>query len=110
MNSTPRMIPQGRTTIHGKDFLTFPPTADDLNNAIDITDYVSVDGVLIPKNHKTFGEVFDYYSAVTGLPGEEISRILGTADWLNPPPSAPIIGNTSKRYPTSTPPWKRGKR
>lgn len=118
MNTNPKMLPQGRMTMcwapSGAGFDPHAPTADDLNNAIDITDYVSTDGTYVEIADNAVDPLvheLQRISRAVSVSAEDLLRIFNAIDKHHKIRGAePLVGNTSKRYPTSTPPWKRGKR
>lgn len=90
-----------------------PPTTDDLHEAVDLTDYITADGLQVDSEYDTaieaFRTAFQHTVEVTADELRKIVEELG-AHAFTQPLTARRAMNTDMRYPTSTPPWKRGRK
>lgn len=90
-----------------------PPTTDDLREAVDLTDYTTADGLQIDSEYDTaieaFQTAFQHTIDVTADDLQKLVEALG-ARAFTAPLTARRAMNTDMRYPTSTPPWKRGRK
>lgn len=97
----------------GANFEPECPTSDDLNNGVDITDYTTTDGLQIDSEYEAaieaFQTAFRHTVEVTANDLREIAEALGARPFPQPRTARRAM-NTNMKYPTSTPPWKRGKR
>ena len=101
---SPRMIPEGRVLLIPK-----VPTVGDLNNAVDITDYVTSDGVQFEHELDPVIEAFrtGYEHSVELTSGNlrELAKAMNAHVYQK----AKRV-ERAMHYPTSTPPWARRKR
>ncbi|RKS19664.1 hypothetical protein DFO58_2165 [Arthrobacter sp. AG1021] len=90
-----------------------PPTKEELGAAVDLTDYVTTDGLQIDPEYDTaieaFRTAFQHTIDVTADDLQKLVEELG-AHAFTAPLTARRAMNTDMRYPTSTPPWKRGRK
>lgn len=90
-----------------------PPTTEELHEAVDLTDYTTTDGLQIDSEYDTAIEAFrNAFQHTVEVTADELLKF---ADALNAiaytePPAVHRAMNTDMRYPTSTPPWKRGRK
>lgn len=86
------------------------PTVGDLNNAVDITDYVTSDGVQFEHELDPVIEAFRSIGTRVVMTAEIIEGLAQLREHMRPHYAEPRAMNTTMQYPTSTPPWGRRKR
>ncbi len=88
-----------------------PPSSDDLTGSVDITHYMTVDGLQIDSEYDTAIEAFRTACGHTiEVTAKDVQRLMQQllSEPTQPPALRPM--NTNMQYPTSTPPWKRGRK
>lgn len=95
----------------GTDFDPDRPTADELNNATDITDYLSKDGVQITPEEGLRNRVRAIGESLRSLGFaadcvRELAEAMNAHAYEAAKPAQRAM-NTNMRYPTSTPAWAR---
>lgn len=92
---------------------TNPPTREELGAAVDLTDYTTTDGLQIDPEYDTaieaFQTAFQHTAEVTADELRKLVEELGARAFTQPLTARRAM-NTDMRYPTSTPPWKRGRK
>lgn len=90
-----------------------PPAIDDLQKAVDLTDYTTTDGLQVDSAYDTaieaFQTAFRHTVEVTADDLQKIAEALGAVAYTKPLTACRAM-NTNMQYPTSTPPWKRGRK
>jgi len=98
----------------GTDFDPDRPTADDLNNATDITDYLSKDGVQITPDEALRNRIRAFAESLKsmGFAADYVQELAGAMNAHSYEAAKPAqrAMNTNMKYPTSTPPWRRGRK